>query len=340
MAAWEGLQAINYPAAHRRAGELGAAIQELLRRSRTSRRKPIASLGQAEVRELYHAAHQCSTFEVLHYRFSECYHTLRAFHADARTVPYEELRAELSRESWCGQHEILARWGWIQTHKDAEFTDHPRRFICEPAKPDQSRFYKHDREFDAFINFLHGLRSHTGRELLFRRKREGPDFETEEKDGLVLGIEFCEAVPTQKAIERSAEAKVLRRLSGSGRSLAVEEPDSWESLRKAPNFQDWLAQAEIVEGVPGYLVVRGRGPKAAESEVSAAVRIHIQIMEKLTKPPPAIRPCILVVNPLFGPGVRCEVLFEELDRLPMPDLDSHFDEVWLGTDQMTQQVWP
>lgn len=350
--AYDRLLEIDFVAASRGARDLIALFQA---------NKGVAGRRMPELaRELRWLGWQCCQYETLHFFFLENYYTLRALQAWAHRLTRDELRASMLGESWATQHEVLARWGWVRMHgEDQRYASHPLPFRCLVALPHEGKhrgeLFKEDREFAALIDFGHGLRGMTGRELLLKQgNRETPDFEVEDVQGQCLGIEICEALLENYGVERHSGSAVMQQLGKLGSGIAIEEPDSWWELLNTsafktltlPSGQDLteplcsIRAAKVENTAAGTVIVRGRGPKPAIPEREVAEVILRQIERKARGSRPQVQPCLLLVNPVLDSGVRPDILLDVFDQELSLDCSTHFQEVWLGTDALTVQIWP
>lgn len=284
-----------------------------------------------------------------------------------------QILAELQKEPWFVKHEVIARWGWLRAHQKLLAKGHP---LERPFSFDVNQRGRHgrgvDREFYQSIDFLHGLRAHTGEELLFLDKGETPDFELETASGSSVGAEMTEApVSRAWAAERDAEEvflAALREVLGEQQiHLHVFEPPSWQGLKsRLPDVQTWLRQelqrwdssrqttrlysedlglSMEASPLPHPAIItlsdeRGlTGEDIAAGTLELEESIALAITGKLTKAdgtprkPPCIRPCHLVIYPNYDFGQDLEAAVEKFRTRAPIDVSSHFDYVWISDDR-------
>jgi hypothetical protein len=277
----------------------------------------------------------------------------------------------LGGQSWAIKHDVLTRWGWIKCHhallKDGKKLSTP--YSCRlPLRGEASD--QDDEEFHQLLFSLHLLKLATGRELLFVEKRETPDFKLEEESGSHVGAEMTTAwtSPTWTD-EFIASAQTMRFLDQRLQELGVpihvriEIPRSWRSLRKRQaEAAEWIIGKIIEIGTPTGKVeisynpdfklkikispteqrpgiscgsFASSGPKLFDtSKQSNAMRVSLQkiITKKLKNPPPAVKPCVLIIRPVHDLDVDLERVIDEFFQHPRTDVSSHFSEVWFASE--------
>lgn len=275
----------------------------------------------------------------------------------------------LDGQSWATKHEVLARWGWMQEHRDllGKGNNLPAPYSCVVAHRQQDGRTT-DREFHNLLSFLHCLRAGTGRELLFSTKHQTPDFILETTDGDEVGAEMTE-VSISDEWDREQDAQrhfynaILSRLGKHCVQVHVHEPASWSKiLDRISAFDRWL-QAEtghtaifanevvltnnelalqltltpsseplqwIMSNHPGPI-----GDHSKEMHDTLRRRIQNKINRRKNgglKKTPTVRPCYLVIYPNHDFGADLEEVVRQFLEHPPIEVHSHFEEIWLSSE--------
>jgi hypothetical protein len=161
---------------------------------------------------------------------------------------WEEIVDRLDKQSWATKHEILTRWGWMNTHSDLLRKGNflPAPYLCSLALKGQHG-RKADKEFYQLLHFLHALRAQTGEELLFYAKQETPDFKLKDANGREVGAEMTEVPISEEWYQgQDAAAQVLSLVHAQFKDqfvhIHVRQPLSWLALSdRLSEIQRWIS---------------------------------------------------------------------------------------------------
>jgi len=262
------------------------------------------------------------------------------------------------------QHEARVRFRWAEFHGQqldlGQKIELPFRFVVGSRR--ESRTRDRDRDFYSLILLGHALRAEEGRQLLLDAVHETPDFDCT-VDGAPLGVEVTEAVGEDLARDRDSADRLapqIRRLMTEARCSVHFEGDflwyhlarDWDEIAtdlrarlesgEGNASRDWArstSSARIsVERSDSPLWTHsgakgqdGEDLKAATNRLRQLVAARIDA--KLAGPMPRFRPCVLLIyaNDLEQADVAGAL--DGLSDLNREKLGSHFDEVWVASDQ-------
>lgn len=322
-------------------------------------------------------ARQIGKYQEAHILLNARFFSLVAVGLFAAGSSRAEIVNFLNDQAWVIKHEILTRWGWVKCHhellRNGKKLSSP--YSCS-LSPRGDTFDQDDEEFHQLLFFLHLLRLATGRELLFIEKRQTPDFKLEDNSGSFVGAEMTEAWTSSAwTKEFIASTQVLRFLGQSLQELGIpvhvklETPRSWQWLRKRQaDLVEWIVRNIVEIGIPeergalfqnsalrtnvkissaeqrpslSYGSFASSGPKLLDaSKQSDAMHASLQkrLLEKLKTPPPAVKPCFLVIHPVHDLDVDPRRVIDEFFRHSKPDVSSHFSEVWFASEKLAIQL--
>jgi hypothetical protein len=332
---------------------------------------------QLDAQRYLTVARQIGRYQEARILLNASFFSLMAISLFATGSSRDEVVNLLGGQGWTIKHDVLTRWGWIKCHhdllRDGKKLSTP--YSCSlPLRGEASD--QDDEEFHQLLFFLHLLKLATGRELLFVEKRQTPDFKLKEKSGYHVGAEMTEAWTSPAwTNEFIASAQIMRFLDQRLQELGVpihvhiEIPRSWRALRKRQTeAADWIIGKIIEVGIPtgkveifynpgltlkvkispteqrpsiSYGSFASSGPKLFDtSKQSDAMRVSLQkiITKKLRTPPPAVKPCVLIIHPVHDLDVDLERVIDEFYQHPKPDVSSHFSEVWFASERHAFQL--
>jgi hypothetical protein len=299
------------------------------------------------------------------------------FLADGRTRA--DILGQLSNASWEVRHEVLTRFEWCRQQREAmsrgKSFNRPFRGVVGPSNHRKTL----DIEFHVLLRFLQHYQKATENELLLSLYRgntgEGPDFDVEDADGQVLGIEITQAFLSEtSARERKDREKFKKGLRAALSDLSIQiwRRPSWSCLSK--NVEKIVAALkdrtnQATQSTPGATFQRffpemglkvcvkpkegplrifdlsgpdgdARGFAGLEVEEKLAKRVQGAIEKKLSGPAPVTKPCILVIYNNTGlPDPDFEVVSALVKKPPAVPSTSHFKEIWFVDEQRAHALF-